>query len=53
MKELYAGCRTRKKIWRDFPNGTHNETLAEPYFFDYIVHFVRELLGGQLMEARL
>ncbi|KAI4094817.1 MAG: hypothetical protein L6R37_007161 [Teloschistes peruensis] len=53
MKELYAGCRTRKKIWRDFPNGTHNETLAEPYFFDYIVHFVRELLGGQHMEARL
>ncbi|KAL8641547.1 MAG: hypothetical protein Q9228_001667 [Teloschistes exilis] len=53
MKELYAGCRTRKKIWRDFPNGTHNETLAEPYFFDYIVHFVRELLGGQHMESRL
>ncbi|KAL8663650.1 MAG: hypothetical protein Q9202_003720 [Teloschistes flavicans] len=53
MKELYAGCRTTKKIWRDFPNGTHNETLAQPYFFDYIVQFVRELFGGQSMEARI
>ncbi|KAI4260754.1 MAG: hypothetical protein LQ352_000146 [Teloschistes flavicans] len=53
MKELYASCRTTKKIWRDFPNGTHNETLAQPYFFDYIVHFVRELFGGQSMEARI
>ncbi|KAL8713574.1 MAG: hypothetical protein Q9220_002436 [cf. Caloplaca sp. 1 TL-2023] len=39
MKELYSICKTKRKIWRDFPNGTHNETIAQPYFFDYVDQF--------------
>ena len=53
MTELYSICKARKKIWREFPNGRHNDTVAEPNFFDYIVEFVRDLLGGDKMEARL
>ncbi|KAL8947674.1 MAG: hypothetical protein Q9222_006070 [Ikaeria aurantiellina] len=53
MKELYSRCRTKRKVWRDFPNGAHNETIAEPYFFDYVVQFVREVLGGEEMAVSL
>ncbi|KAI4168965.1 MAG: hypothetical protein LQ343_005996 [Gyalolechia ehrenbergii] len=53
MKELYSVCRVEKKVWRDFENGTHNETIAEPGFFDCIVEFVQDVLGGRKMELRL
>ena len=53
MKELYSICQVEKKIWRDFENGRHNETIAEPGFFDCIVQFVRDVMGGQKMELRL
>lgn len=53
MNELFSVCRVQKKIWREFPNGSHNDTLAEPGFFDQIIEFVRDVLGGQKMELRL
>ncbi|KAL8904312.1 MAG: hypothetical protein Q9207_003352 [Kuettlingeria erythrocarpa] len=46
MKELFSVCRAQKKIWREFPNGSHNDTLAEPGFFDQIVEFVRDVLDA-------
>ena len=42
MQQLYAVCRARKKVWKTIPNGTHNETVAEPYFFDYMIEFINE-----------
>lgn len=53
MKDLYSVCRVKKKIWRDFENGRHNETITEPGFFDYIVQFAQDVAGGQKMELRL
>ncbi|KAL9022571.1 MAG: hypothetical protein Q9185_000281 [Variospora sp. 1 TL-2023] len=47
MKQLYSICKVEKKIWREFPNGSHNDTIAEPGFFDRIVEFVRDLLAQQ------
>ena len=47
MKTLYELCPTRK-IWKDFPNGDHNSTVAEPGYFDAMWEFlVREVLGSR------
>ena len=42
MKRLYKVCQAKVKIWREFPDGTHNDTVAEPSYFDYIEQFIRE-----------
>lgn len=47
MKQLYAVCKAKRMIWRELPNGSHNDTVAEPYFFDYISDFLREELENQ------
>ncbi len=44
MKTLYDVCPT-KKVWKEFPNGDHNSTVAEPGYFDAIWGFlVQEVL---------
>lgn len=40
MAELYNLCQAKTKIWRTFPNGSHNDTVAEPGYFEYIHSFV-------------
>ena len=40
MKELYAVCRAKRKTWKEMPNGSHNDTVAEPYFFNHVIEFV-------------
>lgn len=40
MRDLYRVCRAKTKIWKDFPNGTHNETILQPKYFDYIEEFI-------------
>jgi hypothetical protein len=44
MKQLYAVCKAKRKIWKEMPNGSHNETVTEPYFFNYVFDFVSEEL---------
>ena len=39
MKTLYEACKC-KKTWKDFPNGQHNDTVAEPGYFDAIWAFL-------------
>ncbi|KIW17722.1 hypothetical protein PV08_04917 [Exophiala spinifera] len=39
MKSLYTACPT-KKVWKEFPNGDHNSTVAEPGYFDAIWEFL-------------
>ena len=39
MKTLYKVCPT-KKVWKEFPNGDHNSTVAEPGYFDAIWSFL-------------
>lgn len=46
MKALYELCPT-KKVWKEFPNGDHNSTVAEPGYFDAIWQFlVQDVLGA-------
>ena len=44
MKELFALCRVEAKIWKDIPNGTHNNSVADPFYFNYIADFINDLL---------
>lgn len=42
MQQLYSICRSKTKIWKTIPNGSHNDTVAEPNYFQYIADFIRE-----------
>ena len=42
MKKLHHVCRSETKIWKEMPNGSHNDTVAEPYYFNYIAEFIQE-----------
>jgi hypothetical protein len=42
MAQLYALCKASTKVWRELPNGGHNDSVAEPNYFEYIHAFVME-----------
>ena len=44
MDELYRICRAPVKIWREFANGTHNESIVQPGYFANIADFVNEYI---------
>ncbi|KAK7510714.1 BEM46 family protein [Phyllosticta citriasiana] len=41
MSKLFDICVSRGKVWREFANGGHNDTVAEPLYFEYIEEFLR------------
>ncbi|KIX93882.1 uncharacterized protein Z520_10507 [Fonsecaea multimorphosa CBS 102226] len=46
MKTLFDQCPTAK-VWKEFPHGDHNSTVAEPGYFEAIWGFlVRDVLRG-------
>lgn len=40
MKGLWRVCGSEEKEWRDFENGTHNDTCVQPGYFDDIAKFI-------------
>jgi abhydrolase domain-containing protein 13 len=42
MKELYDSCKTTVKVWTEFPDGSHNDTIVEAGYFEAIHAFVEE-----------
>ncbi|MCJ1286888.1 Alpha/beta hydrolase domain-containing protein 13 [Xylographa opegraphella] len=44
MKELFALCRVEAKTWKEIPEGTHNNSVGEPFYFNYIADFIDGLL---------
>ena len=47
MSQLYKVCNAKTKIWKDLPNGKHNDSILEPGYFDYIADFINDnVLGG-------
>ncbi|KAL5361584.1 Alpha/Beta hydrolase protein [Aspergillus floccosus] len=42
MTQLYAICKSRRKFWRTLPNGAHNDSVAEPGYFEHIHSFIME-----------
>ena len=54
MKTLFEACPSTYKSWKEFPNGDHNSTVAEPGYFDAIWSFlVQEVLSGMREKANL
>lgn len=47
MRTLYDICKVKQKVWKTFPNGHHNDTVAESGYFDAIWTFlVQDVLAG-------
>ncbi|GAD96902.1 BEM46 family protein [Paecilomyces variotii No. 5] len=42
MTQLFNLCQSSRKVWRALPNGQHNDSVAEPGYFDYIHSFLME-----------
>ena len=42
MTQLFAVCEANRKFWYSLPNGGHNDTVAEPGYFERIHSFVME-----------
>lgn len=42
MTQLFSVCTSERKIWRTLPNGGHNDSVAEPGYFDHIHSFITE-----------
>ncbi|MCJ1481777.1 hypothetical protein MMC06_001936 [Schaereria dolodes] len=48
MKQLYSICESKVKIWKALPNGSHNDSVAEPLYFNYIAGFIDDqVLKGE------
>ena len=43
MRQLYELSQTRAiKLWKEFSNGTHNDTVMQSGYFDTIEDFIRK-----------
>ncbi|PVI01326.1 BEM46 family protein-like protein [Periconia macrospinosa] len=45
MKKLFQVCRSEPKIWRELPNGSHNDTVIEAGYFAYIEKFLSDYVA--------
>jgi len=54
MKGLYDLSQSQIKIWKDFPEGRHNDTVAEAGYFEAINDFIeQEILGEKDAKGSL
>lgn len=44
MSRLFQVCRS-PKVWKELANGSHNDTVAEPGYFQYIDEFLGEYVA--------
>lgn len=52
MKRLYDVCRSDVKVFVPLPDGTHNESVMEPGYFEAFEEFVDEHIAkGPVGEA--
>jgi hypothetical protein len=42
MKQLYDVCTAPAKEWKDFPDGTHNDTVSKQGYFAAIADFLEK-----------
>jgi hypothetical protein len=42
MKRLFDICRSEPKIWKEFPYGDHNNTVAEAGYFHAVQDFIEK-----------
>lgn len=51
MKTLYDICQVDRKVWKTFSNGHHNDTVAEPGYFDTIWAFLAEEVLVEVLKG--
>jgi hypothetical protein len=44
MTRLFEVCKA-PKVWKALPNGSHNDTVTEPRYFQYIDEFLSEFVA--------
>ena len=42
MKQLFRLCKSSNVTWKELPSGDHNNTVAEPGYFNHIENFIRK-----------
>ena len=42
MKQLFKLCKSKIVVWKELPNGDHNSSVAEPYYFNHIEEFIAQ-----------
>lgn len=52
MKTLYDVCTSKLKVWKELPNGTHNDTCGEENYFEYIDEFIGDALSNEKLAAQ-
>lgn len=40
MKELFRLSKAKNVVWKELPYGDHNNTVAEPGYFNFIDEFL-------------
>ncbi|GAA5860091.1 hypothetical protein JCM8547_009175 [Rhodosporidiobolus lusitaniae] len=51
MKGLFERCRSRRKEWKSFEYGTHNDTCIQPHYFAHIARFITSVCNLPLPFA--
>lgn len=53
MKKLHELSTSETKIWKAFPEGSHNDTVAEAGYFEAVEGFIEnEVLGTEEKGVR-
>ncbi|KAK3677686.1 bem46 protein, variant [Recurvomyces mirabilis] len=42
MKQLFKLCKSKTVVWKELPNGDHNNSVAEQGYFYFIEDFIRQ-----------
>ncbi|KAF2769332.1 alpha/beta hydrolase BEM46/Esterase/lipase/thioesterase [Teratosphaeria nubilosa] len=42
MKQLFKLCKSSNVVWKELPNGDHNNTVAESGYFYYLEDFIKK-----------
>lgn len=44
MAQLFSMCQSKRKVWKEFPDGTHNDTVAQPGYMNDVFDFITEVM---------
>lgn len=44
MEKLYSRSTSDHKVWREFSDGTHNDTVAQPGYMKAVLEFVEQVI---------
>ena len=53
MKQLYSICKSPTKIWKELPDGMHNDSVGKPFYFNYIRDFVNDEVLGKQFQVKV